>query len=65
MQQYKKQEESDPLLPGKRLPVSNEQEVGWASEPVWTQRIEEKLSLPPPRMERQSPGRPVRSQTLY
>jgi hypothetical protein len=41
------------------------QEAGWAPEPVWTQRLEEKSSLPPPGMEHLSPGRPVRSQVLY
>jgi hypothetical protein len=28
--------------PGKRPPVPIVQEAGWASEPVWTQRLEEK-----------------------
>jgi hypothetical protein len=40
------------------------QEAGWDPEPVWTQRLEEK-SLPLPRTEPRSPGRPVRSQTIY
>jgi hypothetical protein len=31
------------LAPGKGPPVSIVQEAGWAPEPVWTQRIEEKL----------------------
>jgi hypothetical protein len=30
------------LLPGKVHPVPIEQEAGWGSEPVWTQRLEEK-----------------------
>jgi hypothetical protein len=30
------------LPPGKRLPVPIVQEAGWAPEPVWTQRLEEK-----------------------
>jgi hypothetical protein len=30
------------LAPGKGPPVQIVQEAGWASEPVWTQRIEEK-----------------------
>jgi hypothetical protein len=30
------------LPPGKGPPVPIVQEVGWASEPVWTQRLEEK-----------------------
>jgi hypothetical protein len=30
------------LTPGKGPPVPIVQEAGWASEPVWTQRIEEK-----------------------
>jgi hypothetical protein len=41
------------------------QEAGWAPEPVWTQRLEEKSSLPLPGIEPRSPGRPVRSQTLH
>jgi hypothetical protein len=49
------------LLPGKGPTV---QEAGWATEPVWTQRLEEK-SLSLPGIEPRSPGRPVRSQTLY
>jgi hypothetical protein len=40
------------------------QEAGWDPVPVWTQRLEEK-SLPLPGTEPRSPGRPVRSQTLY
>jgi hypothetical protein len=34
------------LPPGKGPPVSIVQEAGWASEPVWTQRIEEKSFAP-------------------
>jgi hypothetical protein len=34
------------LPPGKELPVPIGQEAGWASEPVWTQRLEEKFSAP-------------------
>jgi hypothetical protein len=30
------------LPPGKGPPVLTGQEAGWAPEPVWTQRIEEK-----------------------
>jgi hypothetical protein len=30
------------LAPGKGPPVPIVQEAGWASEPVWTQRLEEK-----------------------
>jgi hypothetical protein len=32
------------LAPGKGLPVPTVQEAGWAAEPVWTQRPEEKSS---------------------
>jgi hypothetical protein len=53
------------LPPGKGPPVPIVQEAGWASEPVWTQRLEEKNPLPPPGIEPRSPGRPVRSETLY
>jgi hypothetical protein len=34
------------LPPGKGSPVAIVQEAGWAPEPVWTQRIEEKSSAP-------------------
>jgi hypothetical protein len=34
------------LTPGKRPPVPIVQEAGWAPEPVWTQRIEEKSFAP-------------------
>jgi hypothetical protein len=50
--------------PGKGQPVTIVQEAGRAPEPFWTQRLEENL-LPLPRIEPRSPGRPVRSQTLY
>jgi hypothetical protein len=50
--------------PRERTPVPSGQEAGLASEPVWTQKLEEKffalLGIEP-----RSPGRPVRSQTLY
>jgi hypothetical protein len=52
------------LPPGKEPPVPIVQEAGWAPEPVWTQRIEEK-PLPLPGIELRSPGRPARSQALY
>jgi hypothetical protein len=31
------------LYPPERPPVPTVQEAGWASEPVWTQRLEKKL----------------------
>jgi hypothetical protein len=34
------------LPPGKGLPVPIVQEAGWAREPVWTQRLEEKSFAP-------------------
>jgi hypothetical protein len=34
------------FTPGKGLPVPIVQEAGWAPEPVWTQRLEEKSSAP-------------------
>jgi hypothetical protein len=34
------------LSPGKVPPVPIGQEAGWAPEPVWTQRLEEKSSAP-------------------
>jgi hypothetical protein len=34
------------LPPGKGPPVPIGQEPGWASEPVWTQRLEEKFFAP-------------------
>jgi hypothetical protein len=47
---------------GPSLPIW--QEAGWASEPVWTQRLEEKSSAFVA-IQHRSPVRPVRSQTLY
>jgi hypothetical protein len=52
------------LPPGKGPLVPIGQEAGWAPEPVWTQRIEEK-SFAPAGIEPRSPGHPARSQTLY
>jgi hypothetical protein len=52
------------LPPGKGPPVPIRQEIGWAPEPVWTQTLE-KNPLPLSGIESHSPGRPVRSQTLY
>jgi hypothetical protein len=40
------------------------QEAEWASELVWTQ-ARGKILSPLPGIEPRSPGRPVRSQTLY
>jgi hypothetical protein len=34
------------LPPGKGPPVPIGQEVGWAPEPVWTQRLQEKFFAP-------------------
>jgi hypothetical protein len=34
------------LPPGKGPPVPIVQEAGWASEPVWTQRLQEKSFAP-------------------
>jgi hypothetical protein len=34
------------LPPGKGPPVPIVQEAGWETEPVWTQRLEEKSSAP-------------------
>jgi hypothetical protein len=53
------------LPQGKGPPVPIVQEAGWAPEPVWTQRLEEKSSLPLPSIEPRSPGRAARSQRLY
>jgi hypothetical protein len=53
------------LPPGKGPPVPIVLETGWAPEPVWTQRLEEKNPFPLPGIEPRSPGRPARSQTLY
>jgi hypothetical protein len=33
------------LVPGKGPPLPTVQEAGWAPEPVWTQRLEEKSSV--------------------
>jgi hypothetical protein len=33
------------IIPGKETPVTIVQEAGWAPEPVWTQRLEEKFPL--------------------
>jgi hypothetical protein len=52
------------LPTGKGPPVPIVQEAGWAREPVSTQRFE-KNPLPLSGIEPRSPGRPVRSQTLY
>jgi hypothetical protein len=41
------------------------QEAGWAPEPVWTQRLHERILSPLPGIEPRSPGRRARSQTLY
>jgi hypothetical protein len=46
-------------------PVPIRQEIGWAPEPVWTRRLQEKSSLPSPGIELLLPGRPVRRQILY
>jgi hypothetical protein len=34
------------LCPGERTPVPIGQEAGWPSEPVWTQKLEEKSFAP-------------------
>jgi hypothetical protein len=34
------------LCPGESNPVPIVQEAGWVSEPVWTQRVEEKFFAP-------------------
>jgi hypothetical protein len=52
------------LPPGKGPTVPIVQEARWAPAPVWTQ-IRGKNLLPLPGIEPRSPGRPVRSQTLY
>jgi hypothetical protein len=44
------------LPPGKGPPVPIVQEVGWAPEPVWTQRLEEKSFCP---RRGSKPDRPV------
>jgi hypothetical protein len=53
------------LPPGKGPTVPIGQEAGWAPEPVWTQEFRRKILFPLPVIEPRSPGRPVRSQTLY
>jgi hypothetical protein len=50
------------FAPGKGPPVPIVQEAGWVSEPVWTQRLEEKILCLLPGIEPRSPGRPARSQ---
>jgi hypothetical protein len=50
---------------GKDPPLPIVHEAGWAPEPVWTQTPEEISYLPLPGIEPRSPGRPVRSKTLY
>jgi hypothetical protein len=52
------------LAPEKGLPLFTGQEAGWASELVWTQRLEKKILSPLPGIEPRSHGRRVRSQTL-
>jgi hypothetical protein len=49
------------LPPGKGPLVPIVQEAGWASEPIWTQRLEEKSPLPgiEPRSRCRSVRRPV------
>jgi hypothetical protein len=37
---------SHTLPPGKGPPVPTEEEAGWAQEPVWMQRLEEKYFAP-------------------
>jgi hypothetical protein len=49
------------LPPGKEPQVPTVQEAGWAPEPVWTQRGEEKSSA----CRGSNPGRAIRSQALY
>jgi hypothetical protein len=44
------------LPPGKGPPVHNVQEAGWFPEPVWTQRLEEKIHFP---RRGSNPDRPV------
>jgi hypothetical protein len=53
------------LYPQERTPPSPipiVQEAGWASELVWTQRLEEKSFVS---AWTRNPSRPVRSQTVY
>jgi hypothetical protein len=44
------------LPPGKGPPVPIGQEAGWAPEPVWTQRLQEKILCP---RRESNPDRPV------
>jgi hypothetical protein len=50
------------VAPEKGPPVPIVQEAGWAPEPVWTQRLEEKFFC---LCRGSNLDRPVRSQTLY
>jgi hypothetical protein len=53
------------FIPGERSPGTH-CAGGWVGpQPVWTQRLEEKIMLLLPEIEPRSPCRPVRSQTLY
>jgi hypothetical protein len=51
------------LPPGKVPQVPIVQDAGWAPEPVWTQRLEEKSFAPAG--DRTPIARSARSQTLY
>jgi hypothetical protein len=54
------------LCPGKGPPVPIVQEAGWASEPVWTQRLGEKSFAPAgDRTPIAQSSSQVRSQILY
>jgi hypothetical protein len=53
------------FTPRKGSPVPIVQDAGWAPEPVWTQRLEEKSFRLCPGIELRSPGRPSHSKTLY
>jgi hypothetical protein len=53
------------LAPGKWPPVPIGQEAEWAPEAQRDTEARGKILLPLPGIEPQSPGRPVRSQTLY
>jgi hypothetical protein len=50
---------------GERTSLASRQKAGWASEPVWTQRLGIKLALPLPGIESRLPGHSVCTQTLY
>jgi hypothetical protein len=52
------------LASGKGPSVPIVEEAGWAPEQVWT-HVRGKILSPLPGIEPRSPGRPVRSQTLY